>query len=362
MTDASGSITVRQARRDDISAILAWANAPAFLAATRAVRFSEAQLTDARISVQTMIDHEECLIAVHDNIRIAAIVRSSNTVDDNNVCPVWYVPRLQFDWVSRMNEVLNEAKKVTLSNWKSGYLLPEAAPLVSESIHSLGEEAVKFQAAGRRVLVLGPAERNRIPIAALRGNGYKVNLGSHHDDVYTNSPYDLIVCNGYHLRIPQSICDQFSGKIINIHVGCLPWGRGIGPLLFGPLLNYPLGTSIHLIDTGLDTGDIILESRMDFQPDDTLRSIYPRVLEAANQLFVRFVDQLVSGCATRVPQKQVNPRAFARTRTEFETVLEVLPNGYDTQFRDIAVLATAMKGIGAFRNHLAAGAGQNVNQ
>jgi len=352
MTKLRSNLTLRQARRDDISAILAWLNAPAFLAATRVTRMSEMEMAEGRKALQTMLDRNQCFVAVHDNIRIAAIICKNHEAVDSDRCPVWFIPRLRLDWVTRMDEVLDEARRISGNSRKHSFE-PELAPLVSESTDIVVEKAIKFRVTGQRALVLGPEERSKIPIDALRSNGYEVRLGSHHDEIYTKGPYDLIVCSGYHLRIPQSICDAFTGRIINIHAGCLPWARGIGLTLFAALLGYPLGTSIHLIDSGLDTGDLLLESRMSYKPDDTLRTLYSRMLSEVNHLFVRFLNQLSLGNATQVPQQQINPRTFARTRTEFETVLEICPNGYDTQINEIRLLAIAMQAIVAFRNHLA---------
>jgi len=346
------TITVRPARHDDVSAILAWVNAPALLAATRVERFSESQMTDARNLVRTFVDQQNCLIAVCDNIRVAAILHQSTALHEDGACPIWYIPRLQFETITRYDEILDEARKLPLPNWNTGRFLPDVAALVSETVKPAEGQVTKFEVEGRRVLVLGPAERSRVPIVALEERGYEVSLGSHHDEIYANGPYDLVVCSGYHLRIPPTICDEFSGRIINIHAGCLPWARGIGPTLFSTMLDYPLGTSIHLIDSGLDTGDLLLEDRMDVRPNDTLRTLYARLLEDVNQLFVKFLDLLVSNRATRAPQRQVGPRAYSRNRTEFETVLEVCPNGYDTELEYIKRLATAMKGILAFRSLL----------
>jgi len=109
-----------------------------------------------------------------------------------------------------MDEVLDEASRMTGNSRKHSFET-ELAPLVSERTDIVVEKAINFRVSGQRALVLGSEERSKIPIAALRNNGYEVHLGSHHDEIYTKGPYDLIVCSGYHLRIPQSICDRLTG-------------------------------------------------------------------------------------------------------------------------------------------------------
>lgn len=361
MIAQTNEIAIRYARHDDISAILAWLNVPAFLSATRLTGFSEVQSSAAKVSLRSLINQRNCLIAVCDNIRIAAIVCRNDPAQADDICPVWYVPRLQFGWISRMDEILDKARKASIGDWKDGRFASVVAPLVSENPKPSDVRPIKYSVVGRRVLVLGPVERNRIPINALETRGYEVHLGLHHDEINTHGPFDFVVCGGYHLRIPESICDQLKGRIINIHAGCLPWARGIGLTLFAVLLDYPLGTSIHLIDPGLDTGDLLLDHRMSIRPTETLRTLYTQMLDDVNNLFVKFLDQLVSGKASQVPQSPVNPRAYSRTRTEFENVLEVCPNGYDTQLRDVETLASAMQCILAFRSHLESDFDSNVS-
>lgn len=361
MIAQTNEIAIRYARHDDISAILAWLNAPAFLSATRLTGFSEVQSSIAKVTLRSLIDQKNCLIAVCDNIRIAAIVCRNDSAQTDDCCPVWYIPRLQFGWISRKDEILDKARKSSIGDWKNGRFASVVAPLVSENPRPNSVRPIKYSVVGRRVLVLGPVERNRISINALETRGYEVQLGLHHDEINTSGPFDFVVCSGYHLRIPESICDQLNGRIINIHAGCLPWARGIGLTLFSVLLNYPLGTSIHLIDPGLDTGDLLLEKRMHVLPTETLRTLYTQMLNNVNNLFVEFLDQLASGEATRVPQSPINPRAYSRTRTEFENVLEVCPDGYDTQLRDVETLASAMQCILAFRSHLEADFGNKMS-
>jgi methionyl-tRNA formyltransferase len=140
--------------------------------------------------------------------------------------------------------------------------------------------------------------------------------------------------------------------VINVHAAKLPWGRGIGPTLFSVLLGYASGVSIHLIDSGLDTGDLILESDTVPTPDDTLRTIYKKLLGDCDTLFADFLRLLFADGLTRQRQRDIDPRCFARNRQEFETVLEMMPLGYDTSLSDVAKLGQAMRKLKAARQLL----------
>lgn len=64
---------------------------------------------------------------------------------------------------------------------------------------------------------------------------------------------------------------------INIHPGLLPQFRGLDPVLWSIDKKEPLGATVHIMDEGIDTGDILLSKPM---PPQRLKS----VLEARLQV------------------------------------------------------------------------------
>jgi len=61
---------------------------------------SEIEMAEGRKALQTMLDRNECFVAVHDNIRIAAIICKNHEAVDSDHCPVWFDPRLRLDWLT----------------------------------------------------------------------------------------------------------------------------------------------------------------------------------------------------------------------------------------------------------------------
>ena len=54
--------------------------------------------------------------------------------------------------------------------------------------------------------------------------------------------------------------------IVNLHTGYLPWNRGMYPNVW-PLVDWsPAGVTLHWMDEGIDTGDIIAQWRVDVVP------------------------------------------------------------------------------------------------
>ncbi len=77
---------------------------------------------------------------------------------------------------------------------------------------------------------------------------------------------DLVVST-YHRMIPSEIVDRYRRRIINLHYSLLPAFGGKGMIGEAPVraaleAGYPIGTTVHYVDEGLDTGEIIFQSRV----------------------------------------------------------------------------------------------------
>jgi methionyl-tRNA formyltransferase len=85
---------------------------------------------------------------------------------------------------------------------------------------------------------------------------------------------DLVVVSGTPL-LKKHIISATRGKIINLHPGMAPQYRGRYGM-FWPIYNREpelVGETVHFLDEGIDTGPILLQRRIDFDPDDTLKTI-----------------------------------------------------------------------------------------
>ena len=68
------------------------------------------------------------------------------------------------------------------------------------------------------------------------------------------------------------------GHIINMHISLLPWNRGSSPNLWSFIDNTPKGVTIHILDEGLDTGDVLLQKELYFdEQKETLASSYEKL-------------------------------------------------------------------------------------
>ncbi len=98
---------------------------------------------------------------------------------------------------------------------------------------------------------------------------------------------DLIVLAGFLVVIPEEMTERFKNRIINIHPSLIPafCGTGYyglkvheGALKRGVKIT---GATVHFVDSGTDTGPIILQKAVPVQDDDTPETLQKRVMVEA---------------------------------------------------------------------------------
>ncbi|MFJ8234647.1 formyltransferase family protein [Ureibacillus sp. NPDC094379] len=138
---------------------------------------------------------------------------------------------------------------------------------------------------------------------------------------------DYIISYGYRYIIPKSVVDYYKGKIINLHISYLPWNRGADPNLWSFLENTPKGVTIHYINEGIDTGDIITQKVINFSSEETLATSYQKLKNEIELLFKKVWPQIRLGENSRTTQKG---KGSYHNLKEKEKYLHLLYAGWDT--------------------------------
>lgn len=73
---------------------------------------------------------------------------------------------------------------------------------------------------------------------------------------------DYLVLGGIGI-IKQDLISVIKKGVLNSHPGILPYARGVDVVENSILRNYPVGSTVHFVDSGIDTGDIILKEEID---------------------------------------------------------------------------------------------------
>ena len=98
---------------------------------------------------------------------------------------------------------------------------------------------------------------------------------------------DLIVLAGYLVKIPEEMVHQYSHRIINIHPSLIPSFCGVG--YYGLHVHEAVlekgvkvtGATVHYLDEGMDTGEIIAQKPVMVEEGDTPEILQKRVMEQA---------------------------------------------------------------------------------
>lgn len=133
---------------------------------------------------------------------------------------------------------------------------------------------------------------------------------------------DLICVNGTKLlRQPLlELIDSVEFGIINLHTGLSPYARGGNCNLYMLLERKPelVGITVHHIDKGIDSGDIIISCRPRFKPDDNYETIDARCFYIGCEAMVQACEQLFSGRSLRIKQWQSGKLFLKRTGYIYE--------------------------------------------
>ena len=103
---------------------------------------------------------------------------------------------------------------------------------------------------------------------------------------------DLIVLAGFMRVLKEPMLAAFPRRIINIHPSLLPKFPGVEAwkqaLAAG---EKNTGCSVHFVDAGIDSGEIIAQRKVPVLPDDTAESLHARIQVAERALYPEVIAQ-----------------------------------------------------------------------
>lgn len=106
---------------------------------------------------------------------------------------------------------------------------------------------------------------------------------------------------------------SFPHGVVNLHPSYLPYNRGQYPNVWSLVEGTPAGVTLHYVDPGIDTGDIIAQREVPVEPIDTGETLYRKLEKAALELFRDTWPLLKEGRAPRIPQDATRG-TYHRTR------------------------------------------------
>lgn len=114
---------------------------------------------------------------------------------------------------------------------------------------------------------------------------------------------DFIVVVAFGHIIPKNILTIPKIATINIHASLLPKYRGPAPIQWA-IINEETETGVTtmLLDEGMDTGDILLSSKLEIAPDDTSGTLHDRLSDLGADLLIETLNAFETGDINPMPQ------------------------------------------------------------
>ncbi len=122
---------------------------------------------------------------------------------------------------------------------------------------------------------------------------------------------DLIVLAGFLVVLPSELTDKYAGRIINIHPSLIPsfCGKGYyGLKVHEEALKRGVkvtGATVHFVDSGCDTGPIIMQKAVQVEEGDTPEILQRRVMEQAEWVILPEAIDRIAHDMINMPEGKV---------------------------------------------------------
>lgn len=107
-------------------------------------------------------------------------------------------------------------------------------------------------------------------------------------------PFDYIALAGYMRILTPEFVKRYNKRVINIHPSLLPSFKGATAI--EDAFNYGVrvsGVTIHYIDEGIDTGEIIEQEIIYVDDNETFESFKRKIHELEHELYPKVINRLV---------------------------------------------------------------------
>lgn len=116
-------------------------------------------------------------------------------------------------------------------------------------------------------------------------------------DVLTEARIDFIVLAGFLTVVPTEVIERYHGRIVNVHPSLLPkyggkgmWGMNVHRAVIANG-ETESGITVHLVDSGVDTGKTIAQFRCQIEPGTTPEALAQKIHELEQRHLPTVVEQ-----------------------------------------------------------------------
>ena len=159
-----------------------------------------------------------------------------------------------------------------------------------------------------------------------RAHGIPVHLTERVDaetiDLVKRAEPDVIVVNSWYTWMPPELYNLPPHGTLNLHDSLLPKFTGFSPVLWALISGESeFGLTIHRMDDGLDSGDILIQHSLPIGPTDTGTELVMRGMDLIPGALRDALAALESGAAVWRPQKKA-ARSYFHKRSERDSLID----------------------------------------
>ncbi len=111
--------------------------------------------------------------------------------------------------------------------------------------------------------------------------------------------------------LPELVWNMPPLGTINVHASLLPQYRGAAPINWA-IINgeTETGVTTFKLQHAIDTGNILLQSKVAILPEDNIGSLYAKLMQEGGQLLVQTVKGFAEGTLQELPQNHIDPESL----------------------------------------------------
>ena len=124
---------------------------------------------------------------------------------------------------------------------------------------------------------------------------------------------DWLVCANTTCIVPKEVLQWFPERALNFHPGLLPAYAGLHTHQWA-IRNgeTEFGVTVHMIDAGLDTGDVVAVRRFAIGPKDTGLSLYRTAMRSGSETLTEVLQAILAGSPLPRQRQDLSKRRLYR--------------------------------------------------
>lgn len=171
----------------------------------------------------------------------------------------------------------------------------------------------------RDIILLQLANDNKIPVEIcdnVNSRSFIEHVNEYAADLFVSMSFDQIF-KAELINLPKY-------KTINCHAGKLPFYRGRN-ILNWALINdeKEFGITVHYMDEGIDTGDIILQETYPITDEDDYGTLLLRAYDGCADVLYRAIKMVQSNAVSPIKQEEIDPiGTYCGMRQEGDEIID----------------------------------------